>query len=167
MQWFRAANPIELPPGASVYLDARLLLFTAACGIAASMIFAMFPAWRVTRVDSNTAIESHASSVADSSLRATSSLVVMQVAVSMVLLAGAALVSESLWNLTSENLGFRTDHLFTARINLPQETYANATTRVQFASRLDAQLTSTPGVLSATIGSDYVPRGMNEISVAG
>ena len=52
IRWFRAANPIELPPGASLSIDWRVLLFSAACGIVSSVIFAVFPAWRGTRVDS-------------------------------------------------------------------------------------------------------------------
>lgn len=105
--------------------------------------------------------------MAAASLRATSSLVVIQIALSMVLLAGAMLVSESLWKLTSENLGYRTDHLFTARIDLPQDTYTSPLARTQFVDSLQSQLTAIPGVLSATFGSDYVPRGMNQLSVTG
>jgi predicted permease len=166
-QWFRAANPIELPPGAGLSLDWRVLLFTAVSGIVSSIIFAIFPAWRGAHVDPNTALKASAPSIAVVSLRATSSLVIVQVALSMVLLAGAVLVSESLWKLTSENLGYRTDHLFTARIDLPQDTYASPSARTQFADRLQSQLTAIPGVLSATLGSDYVPRGMNQLSIAG
>ena len=167
VQWFRAANPIELPPGAGLSIDWPVLLFTSASGIASSIVFALFPAWRGTRVDPNTALKSSAPSVAATFLRATSSLVVIQVAASMVLLAGAVLISESLWRLNSENLGYRTDHLFTARIDLPQDTCASPTARTQFADRLQSQLTAIPGVLSVTLGSDYVPRGMNQLSVAG
>ena len=167
IQWFRAANPIELPPGAGLSVDWRVLLFSAVCGIVSSIVFALFPAWRGMRVDPNTALKSSAPSVAAASLRATSSLVVVQVALSMVLLAGAVLVSESLWKLTSENLGYRTDHLFTARIDLPQDTYASPPARTQFADGLQSQLTALPGVLSVALGSDYVPRGMNQLSVAG
>ncbi len=168
IRWFCAANPIELPPGAGVSLDWRVLLFSTACGVVSSILFAIFPAWRGTRVDPNIALKSSAPSVAAASLRATSSLVVIQVALSMVLLAGAVLVSESLWKLTSENLGYRTDHLFTARIDLPQDArYASPASRSQFADRLQTQLNAIPGVQSVAFGSDYVPRGMHQISVAG
>jgi putative ABC transport system permease protein len=167
IQLFRAASPIELPPGTALSIDSRVLLFSAACGIVASIIFALFPAWCGTRVDPNTALKSSAPSVAAASLRATSALVVVQVALSMVLLAGAVLVSESLWKLASENLGYRTDHLFTARIDLPQKTYPSSSSRAQLADRLQNQLTAIPGVRSVTFGSDYIPRGMNQLSVAG
>ena len=83
IRWFRAANPIELPPGTGPSVDWRVLLFSAGCGIVSSILFAVFPAWRGTRVDPNTALKSSAPSVAVASLRATSSLVVMQVALSM------------------------------------------------------------------------------------
>jgi len=167
IQWFRAANPIELPPGAGLSIDWRVLLFSTVCGIASSIIFALFPAWSGMRVDPITALKSSAPSVTARSLRVTSSLVVIQVALSMVLLAGAVLVSESLWKLTSEDLGYRTDHVFTARIDLPQDNYATPTARAQLADDLQSQLTTIPGVLSAAFGSDYVPRGMNQLSIAG
>lgn len=105
--------------------------------------------------------------MATASLRATSALVIIQVAASMVLLAGAVLVSESLWKLASENLGYRTDHLFTARIDLPQERYATSSARTQLADRLQPQVNAIPAILSVTFGSDYVPRGMNQLSIAG
>lgn len=168
IRWFRAANPIELPPGAGLSVDWRVLLFSAACGIVSSILFATFPAWRATRIDPNIALKSSAPGVAAASLRATSSLVVIQVALSMVLLAGAVLVLESLWKLTRENLGYRTDHLFTARIELPEDAgYASSAVRFQFAERLQSQLNAIPGVLSVTFGSDYVPRGMHPLSIAG
>ena len=167
IQWFRATNPIELPPGADLAVDWRVLLFSAACGVSSSILFALFPAWRGTHVDPNIALKSSAPSVAAASLRATSSLVVIQIALSMVLLAGAVLVSESLWKLSSENLGYRTDHLFTARIDLPQNIYASPSARTRVADRLQNQLSAIPGVLSVAFASDYVPRGMNQLSVLG
>jgi putative ABC transport system permease protein len=132
-----------------------------------SMICTLLPAWRGTRVDPNTALKSSAPSLDVASLSITSALVVVQVALSMVLLAGAVLVSESLWKLTRENLGYRTDRMFTARINLPGDTYASSSARIQFADRLQSQLAAMPGVQSMSIGSDYVPRGMSQLSVAG
>ena len=168
IRWFCAVNPIEMPPGTGPSMDWRVLLFSAACGIVSSILFAIFPAWRGTRVDPNTALKSSAPNFAAAALRATSSLVITQVALSMALFAGAVLVSESLWKLKSENLGYRTDHLFTARIDLPQDTsYASPASRSQFADRLQSQLNTVPGVLSVSFGSDYVPRGMHPLSVAG
>ena len=167
IQWFRAANPIELPPGAAPSIDWRVLLFSAACGIISSIIFALFPAWRGMRIDPNIALKTSAPSAAAASLRTTSSLVVIQVALSMLLLAGAVLVSESLFKLTNENLGYRTDHLFTARIDLPENTYASPSARIRVADQMQSQLAAIPGVLSVTFGSNYVPRGMNQLSVQG
>jgi hypothetical protein len=69
IQWFRAANPIELPPGADLSIDWHVLLFSAVCGIVSSIIFALFPAWRGMRVDPNAALKSSAPSVAAASLR--------------------------------------------------------------------------------------------------
>jgi predicted permease len=169
LKWFRAANPIELPPGAIIVLDTRVLAFTAVSGIAASLLFGLFPAWRATRADVHTVLKSGSLNAtgAGGAQRATQWMVVIQVALSMILLAGAGLLSESLWKMASTNLGYRTDHLFTARIHLPQDRYAGPDAASRLAQALESRLGALPGVTSVGIGSDFVPRGLNSISISG
>ena len=118
LQWFRAANPIELPPGASIMLDWGVLVFTAGCGIAASLVFGVFPAWRASQADVNEVLKSGSvhQSIGIAPQRATQAMVVVQVALSMILMAGAGLLSESLWKMATADLGYRSQHLFTARV---------------------------------------------------
>jgi putative ABC transport system permease protein len=166
---FRTANPIELPPGARITLDWRVALFASLTGMLSALAFGMFPACRGARADVNEALKIGDPSQGRSAglQRATQALVVVQIALSMVLLAGAGLLSESLWKLASTSLGYRTDHLFTARIQLPEDRYAEVISRSRFAGALEQQLASLPGVETVAIGSDYVPRGMNLISISG
>ncbi len=167
LQWFRAATPIELPPGAVIVLDGRVLLFTALCGLAASILFGIFPAWRASHADANTALKSgNLTPTHATPQRAAQTMVVMQVALSMVLLAGAGLLSESLWKMATTDLGYRTAHLFTARINLP-ESYTDIGARSRLAQTLEANLRTLPGVSSVALGSDYVPGGLNSITIVG
>jgi len=166
--WFRAANPIELPPGATIALDWRVLVFTALSGIASSIVFGIFPAWHASQTDVNSVLKSGSvnQTPAMGAQRMTQSMVVVQVALSMVLLAGAGLLSESLWKLSTTNLGYRSDHLFTARIHLPPDRYgASAPSRL--AQTLASSLGALPGVASVGLGSDFVPRGLNQVSIAG
>jgi len=137
--WFRATGPIELPPGARVTLDWRVLLFAVLCGMISSMAFGLFPAWRGARADVNEALKiaDHSRGTSAGFQRATQAHVVVQVALSMVLLAGAGLLSESLWKLASTNLGYRTEHLFTGRIHLPEDRYDGEPARSHVAGALE------------------------------
>jgi predicted permease len=169
VQWFRAANPIELPPGAVITLDWGVLLFTALSGVVSSITFALFPAWRGSRTDVNAILKSGnlGLSHAVAAQRAAQSMVVIQVGLSMTLVAGAGLLAESLWKLAAANLGYRTDHLFTARINLPEDRYADVAARSRLVATLETRLATLPGITSVGVGSDFVPRGFNQLSIAG
>ncbi len=168
LQWFRAANPIELPPGASIVLDWGVLVFTAGCGIAASLVFGVFPAWRASQADVNEVLKSGSvhQSIGIAPQRATQAMVVVQVALSMILMAGAGLLSESLWKMATADLGYRTQHLFTAHVDLP-ETYADDAARARAAQMIEGKLRTLPGVTSVALGSDFVPGGMNPLSISG
>ena len=169
LKWFVSLTPIELPPGTVITLDARALAFTAAAGVVASILFGMIPAWRVSQTDVSTALKSGSMSSSHTvhTHRAAQSMVVLQVALSMILLAGAGLLTESLWKMATTDLGYRTDHLFTARIHLPQDRYAGGSATARLAQALESSLSASPGVGSVGLGSDFVPRGLNSIAVAG
>ena len=167
--WFRSVNPVELPPGATITVDARVLLFAVVSSVVACVLFAMLPTWYRSRLSVNELLKSGGTNLSHSAsgARTAQVLVVVQVALSMVLLVGAGLLSISLWKLTETNFGYRTDHLFTATIHLPDVRYADTIARNRFADQFTAALRTTPGVESVAIGSDYVPRGLNLLSVQG
>jgi putative ABC transport system permease protein len=169
VRWFRAANPIELPPATVITLDWGVLLFSALAGVVSSSAFALFPAWRGSRTDVDAVLRSASPALTHgvAAQRAAQSMVVIQVGLSMALVAGAGLLAESLWRLAEANLGYRTDHLFTTRINLPEDRYADVSARSRLAADLEASLAALPGITSAGVGSDFVPRGFNQLSIAG
>jgi putative ABC transport system permease protein len=169
LQWFRSVNPIELPPARVITLDARALFFAAAIGMLSSIVFAVLPTWHKSRINPNEMLKSGSlnQTQTSSTARATQSLVVIQVALSMVLVVGADMLAASLFALTSTNLGYRTDHLFTATVNLPQARYPDVARRARFASALEMNLRALPGVELVAVGSDFIPRGLNILSVAG
>ncbi len=168
LSWFRATNPIELPPGNTIALDWRVLLFSMILGVGSAVVFGVFPAWRGSQIDLNTMLKSgeRDQGASASMQRASQWFVVLQVALSLTLLSGASLLGESLWKLSSTHLGYRTDHLLTAKINLPQQRYADVSARSRFADSITERIATLPGVQGVTLGSDVVPRGMSPISVA-
>ena len=169
LQWFRSVNPVELPPGAIISMDVRVLLFAMFCGIASSVLFAVLPTWHNSRLNLNEVLKSgsRGHSQTHAAAMATNSLVIIQAGASMVILAGAVYLSISLWNMASTNLGYRTDHLFTANIVLPESRYPDLASRARFASEIETRLSSVPGVTSAAVASDFVPRGLNILAVEG
>jgi predicted permease len=85
-------------------------------------------------------------------------LVGAQVCLSVVLLAGAALLITSFMRLAKENSGFRVDRIWTCGIGLPPSRYPDKPAYGRFAKRLQEELQSAPGVEVAAI-SDAVPLG--------
>src|SRR5262249_61055076 len=97
-----------------------------------------------------------AGSAAQQSLRRV--LVGAQVCLSVVLLAGAALLITSFMRLAKENAGFRVERIWNCGIGLPPSRYPDKSAYGRFAKRLQEELQSAPGVEVAAI-SDAVPLG--------
>lgn len=169
LELFRAKNPIELPPGNPVRLDGHVLAFTALLAIAAAVLFGLAPAWRATRSDLNEELKrSTESSLGSGNRRRPVSLVIAgEVGLSLLLLAGAGLLIQSLTRLVTAPLGFRTDHLLTASVRLPKSRYNAPGDKVQWFERLTEQVGSLPGVRGASISSSFHLSGSNTLAVAG
>ena len=78
---------------------------------------------------------------------------ILEVALSLTLLAGAALLIESLFRLRAEPMGYRMDGLLTARLELPKTAYPALADRLLFCDRLTQSLAALPG-LEATVRSE-------------
>jgi predicted permease len=169
LQWFRAVNPVELPPGSIVSLDWRILLFAGLLGVGSVVLFGLVPAWRASRADLNSVLRNSERGIgASASAQRTSQLlVVMQVALSLMLFVGAGLLAASLWRMASTRLGYRTNQVVTATINLPKERYADPDAKVRFAANLASSVSALPGVESVTTASNFTPTGENSLSVEG
>jgi predicted permease len=167
LRWFRAVNPVELPPGSIVSLDWRILLFAALLGIGSVVIFGLVPAWRASRADLNSVLKNSERGIGASvSVQRTSqSLVVVQIALSLMLFVGAGLLVASLWRMASTRLGYRTNQVLTATVNLPKEHYADADARVRFAENFATSVSTSPGVETVATASNFTPMGENPLSV--
>jgi putative ABC transport system permease protein len=169
LRWFRAVNPVELPPGNVVSLHWQVLLFAALSGVASAVVFGLFPAWQASRVDLNSVLKNHerGAGTSPSGQRASQGLVVMQIALSLMLFVGAGLLAASLWRMASTQLGYRTNHVLTASINLPQEHYADSQAKSRFAADLSRRVSALPGVEAVAEASNFTPGGENPLSVEG
>jgi predicted permease len=169
LELFRARNPIELPPGNPVRLDWQVLVFTAILAITSAVLFGLAPAWKATRLDLNEALKGARQNASHTrTMRRGGSLVIAgEVCLSLVLLAGAGLLIQSLARLAATPLGFRTDHLQTASVSLPKNRYNSPSEKVQFFERLTEQIGSIPGVQRVSIGSSFYLSGSNVLAVEG
>ena len=163
---FRVLNPVELPPGNVVEMRWPVLLFAAALSVVCTLLCGIAPAWQASHTELTAALKSDAR-VGGVRQRAGGVLVVLQVALSLMLLSGAGLLAASLVRLTSTPLGFRTDRLLTAEINMAVKPGADAGTKERLAEELLTRLSVLPGVQGAAFVSSVEPLGSDVLALAG
>jgi putative ABC transport system permease protein len=156
VRWYRSINPVQLPPGAEVHVSLPVLAFAAAVSLLATLVFGIAPAWKASRVDLNAALKSGGRGMTAGRHGLARLLVAGEVAGSVILLAGAGLLMESVLRMGSAPLGFDPQHVYRARIALGSERY-NAAQRVQFYDSLLAQLSPAPGIEHAALASTLPP----------
>lgn len=169
VQLFRAKNPIQLPPGNPVQVNAQVLVFTVLLAIASVVLFGLLPAWRASRLNLSEAIKESSQNLSQSGTakRTGFVLVAAEVGLSLVLLTGAGLLIQSLARLAATPLGFRTDHLLTASVRLPKSKYSDDDRKTQFFRQLTEQIGALPGVNGVTVGSSFNLLGSSLLSVEG
>jgi predicted permease len=153
--------PIELDLG----LDSRVFLFTLAISILAGLVFGLAPALRASRPDLVPALKNEArfeGSERRFSLK--NVLVIGQVAVSMILLIGAALLVRSLQTARTTDVGFELDRLAVVSIDLGLHEYSEERSKV-FYRRLQERLGALPQVDSVAL-TQRLPLTV-EISMTG
>jgi putative ABC transport system permease protein len=143
-----------LPSEANVRLSLPVLLFTLVTTMLAGMIFGCVPAWQVSKADLNETLKEGSRALVGSgrhALRRT--LVIVEFALALALLAGAGLAIHSFWNLARVNPGFRTDHLLTFDLPVPQGRLTTPQQMISFYQQLQDKVQSLPGVISAGVGN--------------
>ena len=134
-----------------VGVSAPMLLFAIVLSLGSALLSGGVPALFGSRTNPaqqlNGAIRV---SAGGGSTRLRSGLVVLQVALSAILLIGAGLLLRSFASLSDVDVGFETDNLLTAEVRLPAADYADFTSRAQFFTGLLEDVRAIPGVLSAS-----------------
>jgi len=139
-------------------IDGRMLAFTAAVAILTGLLFGLAPAWRGTRVEPQTAMKANSRGVIEgSSFGLGKALVMLQVALSLVLVVGAGLMLATFWKLTSLDTGFDRQNLLLVQIGLGNANYPEDRRAPAYRLMLD-RVRTLPGVRSASFS------GMTPIS---
>ena len=130
--------------------DWQILAFTAAISLLTGLLFGIFPAWQATRTNTTAALkDSPHATTSRHGARLGKGLVVFQIALSTILLIGAALFVRTLINLSNTPLGFRADHLLLFRLNPPRTRYTDARMNALYR-QLQEKLAALPGVRSVS-----------------
>ena len=155
--------PADLPRAAEIAVDWPVLAFTSVVSILTGAIFGLVPLYQSAGVSANDSLKQGGRAIVTDQSRLRSSLIVGQVALAVILLAGAGLMTKSLWKLTRVSPGFQTEHILTARLSLPPQ-YANGYVfgtgkhpKISlYQSQLLQRVREIPGVESAAFTS-YLP----------
>jgi predicted permease len=158
---FRALNPVEMPVGAVVSISRPVLFFTLALACLTSLLFGLAPAWKSSSVSLSDAFKRGGRSLLTGygGARLSKALIAGEVALSVVLLAGAALLIESVARLGSTPLGFQPDGVVSAGLSLPEKAYADPERRLHLYKEIASNVTALPGVADAALASSLPPYG--------
>jgi predicted permease len=156
-----------LPPplDQSAILDWRVLGFVLAITMVTGIVFGIVPALRATAVNLNDVLKQTGRSVAGSRSRLSKALLVVQVAISLVLLVGSGLFLRTLTNLRQVDVGFNPRNLLLFRIN-PQLNRYDETRQNSLYSQLLERIAAVPGVRAVALSNPALLSGsMNSTSI--
>jgi predicted permease len=148
-----ALAPGDIPRLQEAGLDARVLLFTLGISLLSSLLFGLAPALHASRVDLNDTLKQGASrsGIAGRVRQLRGALVVAEIAISVVLLAGAGLLLRSFQALLNVPLGFRTDHILAMTASVPASDNAGQLRASHLYKEVLAGAVALPGVRSAAL----------------
>jgi predicted permease len=146
-------------------LDARVVLFAAATAAVCALIFGLAPAFRATQTDVSATLQDASRGAVSNRRRLSAALVVVQIATSLLLVAGAGLLVRSLRNLQLADLGFDPSHLLLFRIDPTANGYEGRRA-IDLYSRIRDRARATPGVAAASLSSHRLISHSSSIAVA-
>jgi predicted permease len=142
---------LALPRVEGTHFDLRVLGFSVALTLVTTLLFGLVPAVSFSRADPREAIEEgSARATSRGSRRTRATLVIVEVALSLVLLVGASLLIHSFFNETSVDRGFRVDHVLTMRMFFAPARYGDDGKRARYLEQILERVRALPGVKAAS-----------------
>jgi putative ABC transport system permease protein len=151
-----AGNNVPIDPALS--LRWPVFAFTFGISILTGLAIGLYPAFQSSQTNLVGGLKDGGRAISGSlsQHRVRRGLVAAQVALSVLLLAGAALLLASFFRLSHEQMGFQSEKIWIGGIGLPSARYSDDGSRVRFAERLQTELKNAPGIESVAI-TDSVP----------
>lgn len=145
--------PANLPRAGQIAPDARVLLFAIAITLLIGCVSGLAPAWRASQLDLVNALHEAPSRGLTEGRRGSrlrKALVVLEIVLALVLLAGAGLLVESFSRLQQVKPGFNQENVLTARVSLPAARYPKTQHAIDFYQNLLSRVSTLPGVRAAS-----------------
>jgi predicted permease len=154
-----AGNPNSVPRAAQITIDPPVLIFTLVVAVFTGLLFGLSPLLHVRETLLHGALKEGGTRTTGGKARARtrSALVTAEVALAVVLVAGAGLLLRSFWNLMNVDAGFNRARLSTFGLVLPAAQYRETSTRPAFFARALERIARIPGVNSAAAMSGLPP----------
>jgi len=152
-----------LPSEASVRISVPVLLFTFAATVVTGLLFGCAPAWKASLLDLNEVLKEGGRMGQGGGRGLRRSLVVVEFALALTLLAAGGMALRSFWNLTRVDLGVRTEHVLTFFLPVQQARFKNSEQVTPYFRQLLEKIESVPGVETAalTTGVPLIASGPN------
>ena len=149
------------PTEADIRLNIPVLAFSLGVAVFTAIVFGLVPALQTAKKNMADPLKDSGRGIVGGFRRGKlrSALVVSEVALSLVLLAGAGLLIRNFVKLQTVDLGLDPNNILVARLPLPREQYKTAAAKQQFFEALLPRLHALPGVVAATETSTLPPYG--------
>jgi putative ABC transport system permease protein len=162
MHGLKAILPSTVPLLATASVDTTVLLVSAGLTIAAGIVFGIAPALLASRVDPEVVLRSVSTGTSSRGHAAVrESLVVIEVALAVVLVAGAGLMTESLWRLSRVDLGFQPHGVLSLRIQPSSGQVKSVDATTQYFDELTRRIATIPGVRNVGAAQHLPLSGFN------
>ena len=155
-----ALQRLNPSPGLAAFLqhlelDRGTLGFAALLVLGTGLLAGLLPAWQSRAVSFNEALrsESRGASLSRGAMRSQQAMVVVQAAISVLILVGAGLAGLSFYKLGRVQLGFATGHRVVMQVQFPEPAYATHEKRAQLVRTLEQNLAREPALTHAAFGS--------------
>ena len=153
LQGLISLSPRDIPRISDVHLDATALGFTLMAALVTGIAFGLLPAFKASKTDVNDALKESTGRVSagKSSGRIRNILAIGEIALSLVLLTGSALLIETFWNVLRADPGFNPSHLLSVPVWLTGSKYESTAAQANFYDQVLGRIRSLPGVESTAV----------------
>ena len=133
--------------------DFRVFAYLAAISIGTGLLFGLAPARRLSKLDVNAALKDGRGGSRGHGGRLSGLLVALEMALAIVLLAGAGVMIRSFWNVYTADVGFKAENVVVALLSLTGDRYRTRDAQTAFFDDLTTRVSTIPGVESVSVGA--------------
>jgi len=162
-KWLSTIVKSAVPVTSDIALDGTALGFALGLSVLSGILFGVAPAWKASRANVHDTLRARSGPAGHGHARTRNSLVVVQLALSLALLACAGLLTRSLMELQRVDPGFATDNVMTMQFRLPAVKYDTPEKIWAMFDRTVNEIRDVPGVKSAALVRAFPLTGNGEV----